>query len=601
LAAGVLAAPLAFAQQPVAQRVVAVSGGQAPGTEAGTIFYPSGLQVPTVNARGDVAFGALLDVATHDFYRAGGIWMVPGGSAAGTAPTMAYRTETWSGEMQTPFLDDAGRIAFWTVTGSGTELRVGRPGEYRTVVRGGDPAPGAAGWTISGGSGLGPILSGGGTLYFEPVVGGSGPAGSKPAAYTVVGDGSPQVFRYTSGAAPGVPGATMGFTDSQSVADGGRASFVADLVYGPNTPRPNTGVFSGTAGDVKPVAITGQAAPGLAGSHTFYRFWSTSGVNASGATVFTATAKNAAGVEEGFFAYVSDGGQLTPMAGPGMAAPALGAGYTLRNGMTRRINDRGQAVVKVKAVGPDAGDAGDAGFDVWMRWAKGALAPIVRDGAAAPGLGAGVTLTSPEVVSFNDAGQSLVRATLAGPGVNSANNNSLWAVDPLGQFSLVARTGMTVSGTGGTRVVTGLLVSAMPSPDDPGGAPRPQALSDSGQVAYLALFDDGQDGAVLATLPSVIAGDVNNDLVVDLKDFDVLYRHLNQAGDRTAGDLDYDGVVSFTDYQVFQRNFGRSIDGGEVMPVPEEVAALVPEPGVVGVIVVGAVTVGARRRRRAVG
>lgn len=218
---------------------------------------------------------------------------------------------------------------------------------------------------------------------------------------------------------------------------------------------------------MKPVAITGRAVPGLSGSHTFYRFWSTSGVNASGATVFTASAKNAAGVEEGAFAYVSDGGQLTPMAGPGTAAPALGAGFTLRSGFTRRINDRGQALVKASAIGPNAGDAA---FNVWMRWAKGALAPIVRDGAAALGLGAGVTLTSPEVVSFNDAGQSLVRATLAGPGVSSANSDSLWSVDPLGQFTLVARTGMTVSGAGGSRVVTGLGVSAMPPLDgSPGG------------------------------------------------------------------------------------------------------------------------------------
>jgi hypothetical protein len=292
---------------PVVQRVVAVSGGQAPGTEAGTIFYPGGLQPPTVNARGDVAFGALLDVATHDFYRAGGIWMVPGGSAAGTTPTLAYRTETWSGEMKTPFLDDAGRIAFATVGGT-PELRVGRPGEYRTVVRSGDPAPGATGWKISGNA-LIPMLSRGGDLYFETAVSGSGPTGSAPEAYTVVGNGAPQVLRYLNAPAPGVPGATMYTPSGQSIADGGRASFVVGLTYSPTTPRPNQGVFSGTAGNVKPVAITGQAAPGPAGSRTFYRFEQRSGVNASGATVFTATAKNAAGVEQGFSAYLSDGQQ----------------------------------------------------------------------------------------------------------------------------------------------------------------------------------------------------------------------------------------------------------------------------------------------------
>jgi hypothetical protein len=73
---------------------------------------------------------------------------------------------------------------------------------------------------------------------------------------------------------------------------------------------------------------------------------------------------------------------------------------------------------------------------------------------------------------------------------------------------------------------------------------------------------------------------------------------MGQAGDREVGDLDYDGVVGFTDYQVFQRNFGRSIDGGEVMAVPEEVAALVPEPAGVGLVALGAALLGGGRRRR---
>jgi hypothetical protein len=38
--------------------------------------------------------------------------------------------------------------------------------------------------------------------------------------------------------------------------------------------------------------------------------------------------------------------------------------------------------------------------------------------------------------------------------VDSTNSDSLWAVDPLGQFSLVARTGSVVGVGGGERVVS---------------------------------------------------------------------------------------------------------------------------------------------------
>jgi hypothetical protein len=460
-------------------------------------------------------------------------------------------------------------------------------------MRVGEPAPGVTGQTITNRGSL-PVLSGAGDLYFEPGVSGSTTTGTTPAAYTVVGGGLPQVLRYWSQAAPGVPGAKLSVVDGESFATGGHAAFTAAINYGGSTP-PGDGVFAGTAGNLSRVAIRGEAAQGTGGGYTFARFVERTGVNASGATVFTATAQNAAKTAGGTYAYLYDGQHLAPMAGTGTAAPALGAGVTLKYAQSQRINDRGQALVNASAVGPNAGDAA---FTAWLRWDKGELTPIVRDGQAAPGLGAGVTLTWTQVLSFNEAGQSLVQATLAGPGVDSSNNGSLWAVDLLGQFTLVARTGMTLDTPAGNRVVTGLRASSMP-PFDPSGVDSARAsLSDSGQVAYQAFFgfNGGNVANVLATLPAVIPGDANNDLVVDTTDFEILYRHLYQTGDRTAGDFNGDGRVSFSDYQILERNFGRSVDGAAGSASPAELAAKVPEPA--SVAVVGAVLVMTTRRQR---
>ena len=582
--------------QPVVQKVIAVSGTAAPGTEAGTTFYPGGLGLPTVNARGDVAFGAMLDVASKDWFRAAGIWYAPGG---GSNLPLAYRVGDWSSTARTPFLDNAGRIAFWTSEATApAELRVGLPGQYRTVVRLGDPAPGTtAGQTINE-RGSVPVLSGTGDLYFEPGVSGSATSGTTPAAYTVVAGGSPQVLRYWSQAAPGVPGGKLAVVDGQSFADGGRAAFVARISYS-GTPSQGQGVFAGTAGNLARVAISGQAASGSGAGYTFVRFMPRTGVNASGETVFSGVVKNAAGVTSGTYAYRYDGQQLAPMAGPGTAAPALGTGVTLKHAQSQRINDRGQALVQATAVGPNAGDAT---FSAWMRWAGGILTPIVRDGMAAPGLGSGVTLKTAQVISFNDAGQSLVQATLAGPGVDSTNGDSLWAVDPLGQFTLVARTGTTLSTPQGNRVVTGLRANAMTF-DQPMADPVLRSLSDSGQVAYQAFFgfDGGNNANVLATLPAIIPGDANNDLIVNTTDFEILYRNLYKAGDRTVGDFNGDGRVSFSDYQILERNFGKSVDGSSAGGgIPAELAAMVPEPGGLGVIACAALA-GAMRRRRRVG
>lgn len=596
LAAGVLAARGTFAQQPVPQRVFAVSGQAAPGTEAGTVF--GGLGVPGIGARGDVAFDVTLAGSAVNTYMQSSLWLVPSGAGSpvigyrGTDATNAYRIGRGA-----PSVDGVGRVSFITST-SGVSVLAGSPGSYQTVFKSGAAAPGMpAGTTLQPDLlTFQPLVDRDGDVYIESGTSYTSPTlgGNQPGMFLSAGGGPLQLLTYGGAPAPGVQDQMITGFSHAGLGGGGHVAFAASTITSQNVG--GRGVWAGTLGKLTRIAYAGMTAPGIAGDLRMNVFYGGPAINSSGATVFSVDLLAPSGGTRAPVAYLYDGGQLTPIGAPGTPVPALGDGYVLDYSKSAWITDRGVALIRGNAHGA----AGAASVLGWFRWRAGdGVTPIVRDGMAAPQLGAGVTLTGTKVISFNEAGEALVRATLAGTGVDSTNNDTLWAADPLGRFSLVARTGSAVGiGGGGERVVRTIGVSAMNFDQPPGftAIPMPAALSDSGQVAYGLGFTDGSSANLLATLPSVIAGDVNNDLVVDLKDFDVLYRHLGQAGDRAVGDLDYDGVVGFSDYQVFQRNFGRSIDGGGVTGVPEEVAGMVPEPGVVAA---GAVVVAGRRRRAA--
>jgi hypothetical protein len=442
---------------------------------------------------------------------------------------------------------------------------------------------------------VGPTLDRAGDAYLFGQTDASWGGGSWAyGAFVSSGGGAPQLVTYQGAAAPGSPGWIITLFSPVGLAAGGRVAF-AGLTQTVDRSQFGRGMWTGTAGNLTQIAYTGMAAPGLAGDLRMDLFPTGPAINSSGATVFTCYPMNAAGQDVGVVAYLYENGQFTVMGGLGTRLPARGEGYTMGYAKTRRITDRGEALLRGNARGPEAGATSVNG---WYRWRAGVVTPIVQDGTAAPQVGAGVTLTKTTVVSFNEAGEALVRAVLAGPGVDSTNNDSLWAVDPLGQFSLVARTGSAVALGGGDRVVSKIDVATTQYETNGwNDIPAPASLSDLGQVAYHLTFTDGSSANLLATLPAVIPGDANNDLVVNSLDFSILYGHLGRAGDRTSGDFDGDGRVSFADYQVLERNFGRSIDGGAVTGVPGDLAALVPEPASLGILGMG-VVMGTRRRRR---
>ena len=100
-------------------------------------------------------------------------------------------------------------------------------------------------------------------------------------------------------------------------------------------------------------------------------------------------------------------------------------------------------------------------------------------------------------------------------------------------------------------------------------------------------------------------GDANLDGKVDTSDFVTLGLHFGQTTNSWGlGDFNYDGVVNALDFNAIATNFGSAVipdaplDGSPLGGSPVGLGSLVPEPGSLSLLALGAATLTARRRRR---
>jgi hypothetical protein len=102
----------------------------------------------------------------------------------------------------------------------------------------------------------------------------------------------------------------------------------------------------------------------------------------------------------------------------------------------------------------------------------GSVQLVVRSGSQAHALPLGITYFSIAEGEFNAASQIAFRAALEGPGVDSANNQGIWA-ERGGDFALIVREGQQVPG-----VLSGVNFGFLNDP----------VLNDAGRVAFVADF-----------------------------------------------------------------------------------------------------------------
>lgn len=198
---------------------------------------------------------------------------------------------------------------------------------------------------------------------------------------------------------------------------------------------------SASAATFRAVALTGQVAPGF--SPSLFADFHLPMVDNAGRTGFHATIGGSQSV------WSEGSGNLALVARAGQAAPGTPAGgqFNSFNGPTPLVNyANGHTAFRGFLTGTTTGDG------IWSTGA-GALTLVAREGLHAPGTPSNVRFNSfvlPRGIApaplLNNAGQSAFAATLTGTGVNTTNDEGIWA-ERNGTLNLVARAGNQAPGT----------------------------------------------------------------------------------------------------------------------------------------------------------
>ena len=241
-------------------------------------------------------------------------------------------------------------------------------------------------------------------------------------------------------AAPGTTGtfSRLGFTTSLS--DNGETAFRAVLT-GPGISGANGQViFSGSGGNLRLVARRGDVAPGT--TATFNEFSSDPRLNANGETAFVAALRGrGADFSNNQAVFAETGGGLGLVARKGNPAPGTTA--TFNSFQTPRLNTNGQTAF----VGfLNSSRANNQGI---FSGSGGTLGLVARTGNPAPGTMATFGSFGLGNPSLNANGQTAFRADLTGSGVNSNNDEGIFA-EAGSSLRLVARKGDPAPGTTAT-------------------------------------------------------------------------------------------------------------------------------------------------------
>jgi hypothetical protein len=404
----------AGAQIAVRHTIVAASGDAAPD---GGIYLPLSFFNARLNARHEVAFDAFVGgppITTGVFVGDG---KTTSTIALGANPDPAAPS---FGQVFNPFLTPNGDVVFQA---NSSDIFTSNGRTIVPLVRNGDQAPG--GGTLTPTTTFA-VNDHGTAAYIAGVSGAAATQGifrsdrTQTVAIARDDNDTPTGGRFTSLRAP-------------IINDRGQVAFEAEMTGG----SADFGVFRGEGGDLTPVFVANQIAPGGA---TFEDFGEQE-INRHGQVATFASLTNGAS-QNGLF--VGDGTDAVAIALEGQAAPK-GGSYRDRSGRgitfpsPFRLNDRGEVAF-------DASLTGGTSVSGIFRGNGERTTTIALAGTIAPGT-TGTFESFGDIKLGNDGRVALIATMAIGVGgVDSSNNMGIWIGTSDEDLQLVVRTGEVIGG-----------------------------------------------------------------------------------------------------------------------------------------------------------
>ena len=384
----------------VRHTVIAATGQASP---AGGNYLPSSFTNVSLNARHEVAFDA--SVGAPGF--TSGVFVNDG--KATSVVTL--------GAASNPSLTPNGDVLF-DVNGSDTFMSDGKT--IVPIVRDGDEAPG--GGTLTP---IGRVTNDHGSIAYSAIVSGS------TATQGIFRSDEKQTVAIARDDIAPPTGGVFTLLGSAVLNDRGQVAFYSNMNGGPA----EFGIFRGDGGELTPVFVANQIAPGGA---TFEDFGNPV-INQAGQVAASASLINGT---SGFGLFVGDGNNAVAIALGGQAAPK-GGNYERGFFLPLRINDNGDV----------AFFAGLTGGALGLFRGNGAnTTAIAISGTNAPGT-TGTFNQFRDFQILNDGRIAVIATLTVGVGgVNTSNNMGIWIGTSDADLQLVVRTGDVIDG----RVLTRL-------------------------------------------------------------------------------------------------------------------------------------------------
>ncbi len=518
---GLIALSSLDAQAEVSYRTVALTADPAPGAGPGVVYSgtesPSTLAfgAPVLNGAGQTAFGGSLTGPGVDGTNNSGIWSEGSGLLSLVARTGDTAPGTELGvvysAVASPVLNGAGQTAFeGSLTGPGVDstnisgIWSEGTGSLSLVAREGGTAPGAGPGVVYSELFFNPILNGAGQTAFSGALTGPGVDSTSNTGVWSEGSGSLSLVAQAGDAAPGMEaGVVFAQTGSNLTFNGaGQTAFVSDLI-GPDVDFSNNfSIWSEGSGSLNLVARQGDAAPGT-GPGVVWDGFNGPTLNGAGQIAFQGFVQSTGVGSTGIWSEGS--GLLSLVASEGDAAPGTGPGGVFSTfDVPIVINDAGQTMFLGRVSGSGVDPTNNTG--IWSE-GSGSLNLVAREGDAAPGTGPGEVFRDFNAITpvLNGAGQIAFLGFLTGTDVDEMNNGGIWATDPNGLLTLIAREGdlfdVNIDPLIDDLRTIKFVIMYTGFPGSGGEDGRATSFNDAGQLAFRLFFTDGSEGVFVATVP----------------------------------------------------------------------------------------------------